>query len=111
MFLELFHSVEKLLKIFFGLFLLMGFNCLKATEPLQGNSLLFITKFLKISGTHLIDLERCNAELTFESLIDFEPGILGLGIQCFNHWVVVPYLGDLIKVHGKLVFPPNLQRS
>ena len=58
MFLELFHSVEKLLKILFGLFLLMGFNCLKATEPLQGNSLLFTTKFLKISGTHLIDIGK-----------------------------------------------------
>ena len=102
MFLELFHSVGKLLKFFFGLFLLMGFNCLKATEPLQGNSLLFTTKFLKISGTHLIDLERCNAELTLESVIDFEPGILGLGIQCFNNWALVTYLGDLMRKTYKI---------
>ena len=27
-------------------------------EPLQGGSLLFTTKFPKIPGTHLIDLER-----------------------------------------------------
>ena len=39
-------------------FLWMGFNCLKATQPLQGGSLLFTTKFPEIPGTHLIDLGR-----------------------------------------------------
>ena len=34
----------------------MGFNRLKATEPLRGDSLLLTTKFPEISGTHLIDL-------------------------------------------------------
>lgn len=34
----------------------MGFNYLKATEPLQGESLLFITKSSGVPGTHLIDL-------------------------------------------------------
>ena len=33
-------------------------NCLKSTEPLQGASLLFITKFREIPGTHLISLGR-----------------------------------------------------
>ena len=33
----------------------MGFNCLKATEPLEGGSLHFTTKFL---DTNLIYLER-----------------------------------------------------
>ena len=41
-----------------GLFLCMVFNNLKVTEPLQGGSLLFTTKFPDISGTHFIDLER-----------------------------------------------------
>ena len=36
----------------------MGFNCLKATEPLRGGSLLFTTKFPEIPGTHMIDLGR-----------------------------------------------------
>ena len=36
----------------------MEFNYLKATEPLQGQSLLFITKFPETPGTHLIDLGR-----------------------------------------------------
>ena len=36
----------------------MGFNCLKVTEPLQGGSLLFTTKFSEIPGTHLIDPGR-----------------------------------------------------
>ena len=39
-------------------FLWMGFNCLKATEPLRGDSLLFITKFPKCYGTNFLDLER-----------------------------------------------------
>ena len=34
----------------------MGFNCLKATEPLRGGSLRFTTKFQKILV--LIDLAR-----------------------------------------------------
>ena len=33
-------------------------DCLKYTEPLQGGSLLFITKFWKIPATHLINLGR-----------------------------------------------------
>ena len=36
----------------------MGLNCLKATELLQGGSLLFTTKFPEIPSTHLINLER-----------------------------------------------------
>ena len=36
----------------------MGLNCLKATEPLRGDSSIFTTKFPEISGTHLTDLGR-----------------------------------------------------
>ena len=36
----------------------MGFNCLKATEPLRRGSLFFTTKFPEIPGTHFIDLGR-----------------------------------------------------
>ena len=36
----------------------MGFNYLKAAEPLRGDSLLFTTKFPEIPGTYLIDLGR-----------------------------------------------------
>ena len=36
----------------------MGFNCLKATEPLRGGSLLFTTKSPGGPGTHLIDLGK-----------------------------------------------------
>ena len=45
-------------KKLYGPFLWMGFNCLKATEPPRGDSLLFTTKFLESPGTHLIDLRR-----------------------------------------------------
>ena len=36
-------------------FLWMGFNCLKATEPLRGSILLLTTNLPEIPGTHLID--------------------------------------------------------
>ena len=36
----------------------MGFNCLKATEQLRGDSLLFITKSPGVSGAHYIHLGK-----------------------------------------------------
>ena len=44
----------------YGPFLWMGFNCLKATEPLRGYSLLFTTQSPEVPGTHLSDLGRIN---------------------------------------------------
>ena len=41
----------------FVTFLWMGFNHLKATEPLQGGSLLLTTQSLGVRGTYLIDSE------------------------------------------------------
>ena len=41
----------------FVTFLWMGFNHLKATEPLQGESLLLTTQSLGVRGTYLIDSE------------------------------------------------------
>ena len=35
---------------------MMGFNCLKAREPLRGGSLLFTTKSPGVPGTHLFNL-------------------------------------------------------
>ena len=46
------------LKKLYGPFLWMGFNCLKATEPIRGGSLLFITKFPETRGTHFIGLGK-----------------------------------------------------
>ena len=36
----------------------MRFNCLRAIEPLRGDSLLFTTNFPEIPGTHFINLGR-----------------------------------------------------
>ena len=36
----------------------MGFNCLKAKEPLRGDSSLFNTKSPVVPGTNFINLER-----------------------------------------------------
>ena len=54
------HGVKKkLLNLnFIAPFLWMGFNCFKATQPLQGGSLLFTTKFPESPGTHLIYIGR-----------------------------------------------------
>ena len=49
------HYINKKL---YGLFLWMGLNYLKATEPLQEGSLLFTSKFPEISRTHLIDIGK-----------------------------------------------------
>ena len=40
----------------YGSFLRKLLNCLKATEPLQGDSLLFTTQSPGVPVTHLIDL-------------------------------------------------------
>ena len=71
-----------------GYFLWMGFNCLKATEPLQGGSLLFTTKFPEIPGTHLIDLGRRKAESNLELPSGFDNWTPGMGIQRFNHLAI-----------------------
>ena len=36
-------------------FLMIAFNCLKATEPLRGDSLLLTNKSPGVSGTHFMD--------------------------------------------------------
>ena len=64
--------IDGLLKLY-GPFLWMGFNCLKTTKPIRGDSLLF-TNTTPGVGTHLIDVERMKG---WERLPgDFEPGAL-----------------------------------
>ena len=36
----------------------MGFNCLKAAEPLREDNLIFTIKISEIPGTHLMDFGR-----------------------------------------------------
>ena len=42
----------------YDLFLLVGFNCLKATEQLRGDSLLLTAKSSGVPGAHLINFEK-----------------------------------------------------
>ena len=51
------HCVFKKLKLY-RLFLWKWFNCLKATEPLRGDSSLLTTQSPGALGTHFIDLGR-----------------------------------------------------
>lgn len=49
------HNFLDFFKKLDGLYLWIGFNCLQAAEPLQGNSLRLLTKSSRVSGTHLIN--------------------------------------------------------
>ena len=40
-----------------------GFNCLKATGPLRGDSLLFTTISPGVPGTHLIDFRKMKSRV------------------------------------------------
>ena len=42
----------------YGPFLWMGFKCLKDTESLQEDTLLFTTQSSEVPGTHLIEFRR-----------------------------------------------------
>ena len=66
----------------------MGFNCLKATGPLRGSSLLFSTKLPDIPDAHLVDLR--SIEVSVKPLSGFEHGFPGLGIQ---------HLGDPVSIN------------
>ena len=48
-------------------------------------SLLFITKFSEIPGTHFIDLRRMKGWVD----LGFKRKTPGLWIQCLNHWAIV----------------------
>ena len=58
-------------------FLWIGFNCLKAKEPLKGDNLLFYHSVPR-SSWYSIGL---NTELSLEPPSDFEPGTPELGLQ------------------------------
>ena len=60
-------------KKLYGPFSGMWFNCLKATEPLWGDSLLFTTKSPGVSGTHFIDGVRMKGWVDLESPSGFKP--------------------------------------
>ena len=60
----------------YGSFLLMVFNCLNSTEPLQGDSLSFSTQSPGVSGT----------KLNLEPPTGFQPRTPGLGSHCPNNY-------------------------
>ena len=77
-------SKEKL----YGPFLWIGFNCLKATEPLRqwhdtvSFSLFSLQEFLVLNWS---TLDRRKAELTLKPFSGFEPSTHELGLQLLNH--------------------------
>ena len=54
-------------------------------ERLWGDSLLFTTKFLEISSTHLIELGRMKDWKNLNPPSGFDNGIPGSGIERLNH--------------------------
>ena len=68
----------------------MGFNCLKATEPLRTDSLLFTTQSPGVPGTYLINIGRMKrCDFTLEPPSSFEPRTPGLGNQHPNHTKII----------------------
>ena len=63
----------------------MRFNCLKAANPLRGDSLHFTTKSLGGLGTDLAKLGRMQGWVNLRSRSDFEPNAPGLTIHRPNH--------------------------
>ena len=63
----------------------MGFNCLKATEPLRGASLLFTIKFPESPGTHLINFGRLKGTVESGATQWFWPWDPRIRIQHLNH--------------------------
>ena len=60
----------------YGSILWMGFNCLNATKPLRGDSLLFTIQSPGVPGTHLIDLGRmkgCGLPWSYPAVLN--PGL------------------------------------
>ena len=62
----------------------MGFNCLKATEPLRGGSLRFTTKFQKFLVLTWLISQGWKAKSTLEPPSGFQHETPGLGIQRLN---------------------------
>ena len=65
----------------------MGFNCLKATEPLRGDGLLFTNQFPGFQEFLVLNWstsEGWKAELTLEPPSGFELGTVELEIQRLN---------------------------
>ena len=77
----------------------MGFNCLRATEPLRRVGLLFTTKSPEIPGTHLIDLSVDGVQL----LKAKEP-LRGDGLLFTTKSPEIPgiHLIDLGKMKGRV---------
>ena len=55
---KIYQAVASQKKKLYSPFLWMGFNCLNATKPPGGDSLLFANKSPEISGTPLINLNE-----------------------------------------------------
>ena len=73
------HSLDLKKPQLYGPFLWMTFNCLKATEPLRGGSLLFTSKFPETPGTYLIDVRRmkgCDPVILNTGSLDWESSAL-----------------------------------
>ena len=83
---------EKNLKKPYGPFLWTGFNCFKATEPLQGDSLLFTTKSPGSPGTYFINIISIEGWVNFGASSGFQLETPGLGIQCLNHLAIASWI-------------------
>ena len=68
----------------------MGFNCLKATQPLRGGGLVLIIQFPEIPGSHFIDLRKMKGWVDLGATQWFWTRDPGLWIQRLNYFNRIP---------------------
>ena len=65
----------------------MGFNCLKATESLKGDSLRFNTQSPGIPGTHLIHLRKVVARGVKQLVALYSNNWMKIGSGGLKEWL------------------------
>ena len=73
----------------------IGFSSLNASEPLRVDSLLSITKFPGVPGTHLITPRSMKGWVKLGATWFFWTWISWMGVLCSNHQIIAPWLLSL----------------
>ena len=71
------------------------FSALNASEPLRVDSLLSITKFPGVPGTHLITPRSMKGWVKLGATWFFWTWISWMGVLCSNHQIIAPWLLSL----------------
>ena len=94
-FLILKSHTNKNIKLY-GPFIWMGFNCLKSTKPLWGDSLLLTTRSPGVHGTHTLDIRRMKGWVNLEEINTTNNPVINNinGNECCLSIVICPKIVD-----------------